>query len=200
MAWVKIDDQLHAHPKVRRAWRASPRALGLHLLALSYCGQYLSDGFVDEDFVEERLPRRAERADALKALVDAGLWDVADGGWQIHDFLEYNRSRAETEETRAWDNKRKALFRDVELLDAIRARDADHCRYCGRKVNWKDRRSSAGGTYDHVEPRGDNTFENVVIACRGCNSKKGSRTLSASGMELIPTQNGSRPDLVRSLN
>lgn len=101
MTWAKIDDGFHAHPKARKAWRAHPRALGMHLLALSYCAmQLLDDGVVDEAFVEEKIPQDRERRAVIDALVDAGLWDRVDGGWLIHDWLEYNPSRAEVEARR----------------------------------------------------------------------------------------------------
>jgi hypothetical protein len=56
-------------------------------------------------------------------------------------------------------------------------------------LDWTDRRSSKGGTYDHVDPAGDNSMENVVVACRGCNAVKGKRTPDQAGIELRPTPN-----------
>lgn len=96
MAWAKIDDQLHGHPKIKAAWRLSRAAVGLHMLAMSYCAAYGTEGFVPADFVEEKLPDADERATALAALTAApamaksALWEQADGGWRIHDWAEYN--------------------------------------------------------------------------------------------------------------
>lgn len=106
MPWANIDDQFHAHRKAKRAWK-SPRALGLHLLAMSYCAGMLTDGFVDDEFIEEKMPRGVERKAATDALVSAGLWERSEDGWQIHDWLEYNPSRASIEEKRAKDRQRK---------------------------------------------------------------------------------------------
>jgi 5-methylcytosine-specific restriction endonuclease McrA len=76
-------------------------------------------------------------------------------------------------------------------VDAVRARDGSSCRYCGIEVEWTDRRSSKGGTYDHVDPEGDNSVGNIVVACRGCNAVKGKRTPDQAGIKLRPS-----PDLI----
>ena len=53
-------------------------------------------------------------------------------------------------------------------------RDSYKCRYCEKQLT----RFTA--TLDHVAPvaeRGDNSFENLVTACLGCNSRKHKRPL-----------------------
>ena len=58
------------------------------------------------------------------------------------------------------------------------ARDAWTCQYCGR----------AAENVDHVLPRsrgGEHTWENVVAACRSCNSRKEDRTPDEAGMDLL---------------
>lgn len=113
MPWARVDDGLHSHPKIRRAWKCRP-ALGLHLMALSYCGQWSPDGLVPVEWVEEKLPAEEERETVVGALVDAGLWDVDPSGWAIHDWADYNQpeqARARSERARAaaaarWANAR----------------------------------------------------------------------------------------------
>lgn len=78
------------------------------------------------------------------------------------------------------------LYRDRGLRDLIKARDGDRCRYCGGPVDWSNRRGPNGATYDHVDPYGGNTLENVVVACHRCNSAKGNRTPEDVGMSLEP--------------
>jgi 5-methylcytosine-specific restriction endonuclease McrA len=56
-------------------------------------------------------------------------------------------------------------------------RDAHTCQYCGR----------AAENVDHVVPRsrrGPHEWENVVAACRRCNSRKKDRTPTEAGMVL----------------
>ncbi len=71
---------------------------------------------------------------------------------------------------------------------AVFARDAGACQYCGRPAE----------NLDHVLPRsrgGTHTWENVVAACRPCNTRKGDRTPEEAGMDLAsvpraPRKNG----------
>jgi 5-methylcytosine-specific restriction endonuclease McrA len=61
----------------------------------------------------------------------------------------------------------------------IFARDGYSCQYCG--ITAKDL------TIDHVVPKrmgGGATWENLVCCCRKCNTKKGDKSLNASGMQL----------------
>jgi hypothetical protein len=107
VSWAKLDDQFHAHRKAKRAWKGHPRALGLHLLAISYCAGHLTDGFVDDEFVEEKIPAQRERSAVTDALVDAGLWAREGEGWQINDWLDFNPSRDEVLDRRRRDSERK---------------------------------------------------------------------------------------------
>jgi 5-methylcytosine-specific restriction endonuclease McrA len=62
-------------------------------------------------------------------------------------------------------------------------RDRHVCAYCGTHYpNYKEL------SRDHIVPKflgGENTWMNVVTACRDCNSKKGHKTLKESRMELL---------------
>jgi len=60
---------------------------------------------------------------------------------------------------------------------AVFARDKSTCQYCGDRAE----------NLDHVIPRsrhGTHTWENVVAACRPCNTRKGNRTPREAGMVL----------------
>jgi 5-methylcytosine-specific restriction endonuclease McrA len=60
-------------------------------------------------------------------------------------------------------------------------RDAHQCQYCGRRPPLRDL------NIDHVLPRsrgGDDTWENLVTACRPCNLKKGWKTPDEANMRL----------------
>lgn len=60
---------------------------------------------------------------------------------------------------------------------AVFARDSSRCQYCGRPAE----------NLDHVLPRsrgGSHTWENVVAACRRCNSHKRDRTPEEAGLRL----------------
>jgi 5-methylcytosine-specific restriction endonuclease McrA len=60
-------------------------------------------------------------------------------------------------------------------------RDAHQCQYCGKRPPLRDL------NIDHVLPRsrgGDDTWENLVTACRNCNLRKGWRTPEEANMRL----------------
>lgn len=60
-------------------------------------------------------------------------------------------------------------------------RDSFSCQYCGTQHPTQDL------TFDHVIPRacgGFTNWENVVAACRSCNTRKGSLMLNECGMSL----------------
>lgn len=93
MSWLKIDDGFMEHPKVVGL---SASAFRLFMEGLCYSSRYLTDG---------KMPTGALRAmngtpRAAVELVAAGLWEVRDEGWAVHDYLEYNPSRAEVDEKR----------------------------------------------------------------------------------------------------
>lgn len=89
----------------------------------------------------------------------------------------------------------KELDRMPQLKEQLRVRDRNLCRYCGVKINWSDKRGDRGATWDHVDPMGPNTPENVVVACRKCNLKiKKDRPLEHTGMSLLRPGTLARPD------
>jgi hypothetical protein len=95
MTWARLDDRFHDNRKIKRAWRRAPAAVGLHVMAITYSAGHLTDGFVDPDFVEDRIPVKKQRDRVLSVLLDAGLWKAVDNGWELNDFSDYNPSKAE---------------------------------------------------------------------------------------------------------
>ena len=112
VAWYKVDDQLHTHPKARRAGLA---AMGLWTLAGSHSMCYLTDGFVEAWFVD-MFPEGRELAGRL---VEAGMWLPVDGGWQFHDWADYQPTRESVQAEREAANERKRRWK--EKRDAERA-------------------------------------------------------------------------------
>ena len=61
-------------------------------------------------------------------------------------------------------------------------RDNGTCQYCEKKL------SKESATIDHIVPRskgGSTTWENCVICCSDCNTKKGNKSLCEASMRLI---------------
>lgn len=70
----------------------------------------------------------------------------------------------------------------------VKLRDKFRCQYCGNSFE------RAKLTMDHVVPRsqgGSRTFENIVAACRTCNSKKADLSCDDAGM--FPLNQPRRP-------
>lgn len=98
MAWAKIDDEFHRHPKARAA---GLRGRALYVAGLCWANYQRSDGRIeDRDLAIVAAEAEVSPATAKK-LVEIGLWDRVDGGYQIHDFLEHNFSAEQMEERRA---------------------------------------------------------------------------------------------------
>ena len=58
----------------------------------------------------------------------------------------------------------------TSIYQMLYLKSGDRCHYCGVGLN-KDNR-----TIDHIKPKnlgGNNDFDNLVIACKPCNSSKG---------------------------
>lgn len=109
MPWVRLDEQFARNPKVLTA---GPLGMAMQVAALCYCNEYLTDGFVPRSVANMLLDFEGlafvwthnemfgggddvEASMVVKSLVEAGLWDEAPGGYLIHDYLEYQPSKAE---------------------------------------------------------------------------------------------------------
>ena len=86
MTWAKVDDRFHGHSKARRA----REALALWVLAMSWCADELTDGAVPRDMPDLLLPGLGEAY--AGRLVEVGLWERTDAGYQFHDWLDYQPS------------------------------------------------------------------------------------------------------------
>lgn len=88
--YVQLANGFYLNRKVRRLRRTMPSAISAFVIMLSYCGDNLTDGYVDDDTAEFVLDITTQELDALQQV---GLIEAVDGGYVIHDYLEHNRSR-----------------------------------------------------------------------------------------------------------
>jgi hypothetical protein len=101
-----LDDEWDNGPMIRKAGTA---AFGLYSrcgLWVSRQGEHGTDGFIPADLAADY----GTREWAAK-LVDAGLWEVVEGGFQDLHYLKRNPSAAKVGERKAADAKRKAEWR-----------------------------------------------------------------------------------------
>jgi len=94
MPWVKLDDKFPDHPKVVAA---GPMAGWLYICGLAYANRMLTDGFIPTAQVRRLVDIRGTQALADR-LVEVGLWHQMEGGYQIHDYLEYQPSKDAAED------------------------------------------------------------------------------------------------------
>lgn len=107
MTWVRIDDALWSHPKMLELPSGAVR---LWLFALCWSGQQMSDGRVSHACVRLLGGKKTD----VEKLVSAGLWDVAEDGFQIHDYLEYQTPRAKVQAEREAAKERMRRARSGE--------------------------------------------------------------------------------------
>lgn len=121
MPWVRLDDRFPTHRKVALL---SDRAFRLYVSALCWASENLTEGKI----LDRELPfisRVRGLKTVAKELEDAGLWDPADGGWTIHDYLEYNPDRAKVQAERKSNAERQKAWRERKREEREAARNGD---------------------------------------------------------------------------
>ncbi|AJT67420.1 hypothetical protein T261_5804 [Streptomyces lydicus] len=138
MAWVRISDDFYDHAKFDAA---GALGTALWVAGLAWSNRNLSDGFIPHriarrllDFedaaeavqnAERHSDRNAVTDDmgyedlapllarfAVRRLVAAGLWTETDGGYRIHDYLDYQKSADQINGERKNNAARQKAFRD----------------------------------------------------------------------------------------
>ncbi len=104
--WVRLDDSFPDHPKIAAA---GPFGGWLHVCGLCYCNRHLTDGFIPASVAHRLMDADTagltECSAVAEDLCERGLWHKVEGGYEIHDYLDYQPSRADVEQLRA---KKKA--------------------------------------------------------------------------------------------
>lgn len=98
LGWVRLQCSFPRNPKVLDlVGRKQYRALVAYIASLGYSGEHGLDGFVPA----AALPfLHATERDAQQ-LERVGLWDWAEGGWDIHDWHDYQPSSEQVAKRRA---------------------------------------------------------------------------------------------------
>jgi hypothetical protein len=93
MAWVRIDDQA---PRNHKLLKAGPAAAWMWVCGIAHCQAHLSEGFIAEIAVPMIGVAGATRAKKLAdVLVTVGLFERVDGGYRVHDYHDFNETKAE---------------------------------------------------------------------------------------------------------
>jgi hypothetical protein len=138
MPWLRVDDGLFLHPK----WLATPSsARGLWITALSYCGNQSNGGIIPSAL----LPVLGGTEKDASDLVQSGLWTAIDGGWQIHNFVEYNDASTPQAKTARSEKRSEAGRRAGLASAAARQRLGNDASTIDQRFSTNGQRSSTNG-------------------------------------------------------
>jgi hypothetical protein len=114
-----LDDRLPTHPKILEAGARLKKRTGdvflFYVMGIIYARTNLTDGFIPNSFVDACGVVARPQAIA-KVFVDRhiGLWRKVAGGYQIHDYHDWNPKSSEIKQKRARDRARKAAERAAD--------------------------------------------------------------------------------------
>lgn len=115
MTWLKVDDGMMSHPKIVTL---SDGAFRLFFEVLSLCARHLTDGQITGAALRAlrgATPARIRELTRSHAPGAAPLLEpVGEGVFQVHDFLEYQPSRAKVLQAREATAKRTEAWRGRE--------------------------------------------------------------------------------------
>lgn len=100
MSYAQFHDGFYRNPKVQKVPSA---ARWMWAASIGYAAEHLTDGFIPSHALGVLCPEldAKPRAKLAAALVAAGLWETAEDGWRVHDYLNWNMSKAVILERRA---------------------------------------------------------------------------------------------------
>jgi hypothetical protein len=107
VTWIKVDDGITEHPKFA-ALTSDAWALWLH--GTTYASRNRTDGLIPAAMLG-RLSNVKNPTRVAAELVAAGLWHEVDAGFEIHDYLEHQRSREQIDADRAAADERQRRSR-----------------------------------------------------------------------------------------
>lgn len=115
--YIQLVNGFYANEKVQELARSGRMdAVGVFCMALTYCGDHLTDGFV---------PRRAmlyvigATGEQVNALCDVGMLEAVDEGWLIHDYTAHNRTKEQVLHARKKSAERVAKHRNESGVTAL---------------------------------------------------------------------------------
>lgn len=89
LPWIRLDTNMPTNDKIIHLAGLGDKGLAaafVYVSSLAHSGAHETDGFI----ARGALPFVHGKASHARLLVDAGLWDVMAGGWQIRNWGERN--------------------------------------------------------------------------------------------------------------
>lgn len=96
MSWFRIEGRMPHHRKIAPL---SDSAFRLHITAGCWSVEERTEGMIPADIPQTlpSAPRGAALRKVIAQLLERGVWDEMPGGYQLHDFLDYNMSNAQAD-------------------------------------------------------------------------------------------------------
>lgn len=171
--YVQLVNEFYANEKVQELARSGRMdAVGVFCMALTYCGDHLTDGFV---------PRRAmlyvigATGEQVNALCDVGMLEAVDEGWLIHDYTEHNRTKEQVLHARKKSAERVAKHRNESDVTALH-------RNCNAVIS--------GQTPEHQNTRTQKKEKEE-------NSSSFSKEIGLNDFELVGEKAHANADIIR---
>lgn len=122
-AYVPLDVNYLRDRDIRRA---GPDAELLYIRGLSYCKGSFSDGFIPEyDLVLIAVDLKSVQK-RIEKLLETGLWQRVEDGWQIRSWSIWNETSDETASKRKRAAERQARKRERESTESHESHDVSH--------------------------------------------------------------------------
>lgn len=171
--YVQLVNGFYCNEKVQELARSGRMdAVGVFCMALTYCGDHLTDGFI---------PRRAmlyvigATGEQVNALCDVGMLEAVDEGWLIHDYTAHNRTKEQVLHARADAKERKSKSR---------------CHSTVTTVSQRDMRVTSGQTPEHQNTRTPKKEKEEY-------SSSFSKEIGVSDFELVREKAHANADIIR---
>ncbi|MDO4791853.1 MAG: HNH endonuclease [Buchananella hordeovulneris] len=185
MSWSRMGDTAPLHPQVMAVVGLAPdEPWAVNEMRGFIFSLYMASGAHDTDYVvdfgtvqlygSERWALLLSRAVALGLVEEVTVQGLPALRLLVDPKFVHLRLKEEitASRNRAADNQSKTL-RALALY-----RDGDNCRWCGKEVRWRGPVSPTRGELDHLdpdalrEPGNRSDVDDVVIACKSCNSSR----------------------------
>jgi len=112
---VKLHDNFATHLKVLAA---GEDAAWLFVSGLLFCSANETDGRIPTSALR-MLTAKKDAKTLARILVREGMWEETSTGWLVHDYLQYQRSKAQIEADREANRKRVAKHRSKGITATI---------------------------------------------------------------------------------
>ena len=115
--YIQLVNGFYDNDKIRDLVRMGHAdSVGIFCMALSLCGDRLTDGFISRRALLSNIGATPEQ---VQALVDEGMFEEVDEGWLIHDYTKHNRTKEQVLHARKKSAERVAKHRNESDVTAL---------------------------------------------------------------------------------